>query len=142
MYAEGTRNNTGVQKPLKVGLIKLAYEQKYTFVCKHRSQTRRPSSTKRASRDLRRRGAQRHERSRAAGRPRGLRLLPASGAGRLGRRLGADIELVLHKDRFFFPRSSRGSGVREAESPYDKLTRTLGARTDPPVDAAGRPIGA
>jgi len=28
VYAEGTRNNTGVQKPLKVGLIKLAYERK------------------------------------------------------------------------------------------------------------------
>ncbi len=27
VYAEGTRNNTGVQKPLKVGLIKLAYER-------------------------------------------------------------------------------------------------------------------
>ena len=27
VYAEGTRNNTGIQKPLKVGLIKLAYER-------------------------------------------------------------------------------------------------------------------
>ena len=27
VYAEGTRNTTGVQKPLKVGLIKLAYER-------------------------------------------------------------------------------------------------------------------
>lgn len=27
VYAEGTRNNTGTKKPLKVGLIKLAYER-------------------------------------------------------------------------------------------------------------------
>ena len=63
---------------------------KYTFICLDGREQGGHRRREAPVRDLRRRGAQRHERSRAAGRPRGLRLLPKGGAGRLGRRLGAD----------------------------------------------------